>query len=106
MLPKLLNFFVEDSDPSVFTPRYLGGDSFPKTGARAAIELVPKNRDRYIESIILTVIEPCPAVTRVLVVENKGAVIRVSLSNIQTNESIATHRFVFVPPKGTNIVAP
>lgn len=106
LMLRLLNFFVEDGDRSLFVPRYLGGDSFSEAGSLAAIELVPKNRDKYIESIILTVNKSCPAVTRVLAVENKGAVIRVSLENIQTNKPIRKRRFVFVPPKGSSLINP
>ncbi|MCP4600013.1 MAG: outer membrane lipoprotein carrier protein LolA [Proteobacteria bacterium] len=103
LLLRLFAFFVDTDNEDAFHARHLGGALKPGAGS-AAIELVPKTRDPIVASIVLTLEEPAPCVKRVLVVDNSGAVIRITLENIRTNPGLGRKLFTFIPPQGTKIV--
>ncbi len=105
LLPRLFGFFLDDGERDSFVARHLGGDTQPGSG-KAAVQLVPRNRDPIVASFVLTLENKCPGVSRVLVEDHAGVVTRVTLSKIRTNLGFGQKVFVFKPPPGVKIVQP
>ena len=105
VLDEALGLLTGDENEVAFLARYLGGASCPDQG-KAAIELLPRNKDALVASIIVTLNNQCPCIQRILVVDHAGSVMRLTLNNIETNVGLGKRRFLFKPPKGTKIITP
>ena len=97
--------FILDDGGDAFSSRLLGGETQTGKGP-VAIELSGRVEDPAVKKVVLTLDEPCPLITRVLVVDHTGAVTRITLSNIETNVKLGKRRFIFRPPRGTSVVKP
>jgi outer membrane lipoprotein-sorting protein len=103
LLPKVFDLFIAPTPDEQWISRHLGGAHRLADGA-AAIELLPRAADRFVDRFVLTVGPTCPAVERVVVVDSTGAAHRVTLSKIRTNVGMPAKLFTLDPPEGAQII--
>jgi len=105
VLYHLFKFLIYEKNLDRFSSTHLGGARRPQTG-KAAIQFIPKKNDPIVKSVVLTLNATCPPLTRILLEDVTGAVIRVTLDSIRTNVPLGAKRFTFKPPSGTKIIRP
>ena len=105
MLPRLFGLLFGPPDAQAFELRPLS----PGTDAGrplAVIELIPRQRDPFVSSIVLTLADRCPPVRRVLVVDHSGSVTRVTLTRVRMNVGLGRGPFELRLPRGYRLVRP
>lgn len=105
LIPQVFELLLGSGDIQSFAARHLGGAEHPGSGP-AAIELIPLEGDAIVQSFVVTVTDSKPCASRVLVVDQAGAIVRIEIQDVEINVTLENHRFVFKPPPGVDVIKP
>jgi len=96
-----------DEPGTALSARFLGGAREPEPGGgRGVIALTPAGDHPLVERVVLVLEPSCPGVARVVVVDGRGAALRLTFSAVRENPGIGHRRFVLEPPAGVKVVRP